>query len=101
MEVVVVVKQGGGKKRKHQSAIVPRGRGVVGIEGEVMQNQGTASMNMGSRSKKLVQPPPLQQQGGDDKKKRHEQVEEPELPSGPFLGDNQALKRCKQEFMTM
>jgi hypothetical protein len=43
--------------------------------------------------------PNLQEQGGDDKKRKHEQVQEPELPSGPFLGDNQALKRCKQEFI--
>jgi hypothetical protein len=106
-EVVVVVKQGGGKKRKHQSAIVPRGRGVVGMQGEVIKNQGTASMNMGGRSEKvkndhleeLERAPPLQEQGGDDKKRKHEQVEEPELPSGPFLGDNQALKQCKEEFI--
>ena len=78
------------------------------MQGEVVENQGTASTNMGSRSEKVKNDhlqelekegaPPLQEQGGDDKKRKHEQVEEPELPSGPFLGDNQALKRCKQEF---
>ena len=71
-----------------------------------MKNQGTASTNIGRSEKvkndhpeELERAPPLQEQGGDDKKRKHEQVEEPELPSGPFLGDNQALKRCKQEFI--
>ena len=79
------------------------------MQGEVMKNQGTASTNMDGRSEKVKndhlqelekeRAPPLQEQGGDDKKRKHEQVEEPELPSGPFLGDNQALKRCKEEFI--
>jgi hypothetical protein len=77
------------------------------MQGEVVKNQGTASMNVGGRSEKvkndhleeLERAPLLQEQGGDDKKRKHKQVEEPELPSGPFLGDNQALKRCREEFM--
>ena len=94
--VVVAVKQGGGKKRKHQSAIVPRGRGVVGMQGEVVKNQGTASTDMDGSEKvknyrlqelEKERAPPLQEQGGDDKKRKHEQVEEP------------ALKRCKEEFI--
>ena len=72
-----------------------------------VKNQGTASMNMGGRSETvendhpegLERAPLLQEQGGDDKKTKHEQVEEPVLLSGPFLGDNQALKRCKEEFI--
>ena len=44
------------------------------------------------------QAPPLQEQEAD-RKRKHEQVQEPELPSVPFCGDNQALKRCKQEFI--
>ena len=65
-----------------------------------MKNQGTASMNMGGRSKKLVQPPPLQEQGGDDKKKRQrEQTPDLEHLSDQLQGETEALKRCKQEFI--
>ena len=77
------------------------------MQGEVMKNQGTASTTMGGRSEnvkndhleELERAPSLPEQGGDDKKRKHERVEEPKLPSGPFLGDNQALKRCKEEFI--
>jgi hypothetical protein len=76
------------------------------MQGEVMKNQGTASINIGRSEKvkndhleELEQLPPLQEQGGVDKKRKHGQVEQPELSSEPFLGDNQALKRCKQEFI--
>jgi hypothetical protein len=62
---------------------------------------------MGGRSEKvkndhpeeLERAPPLQEQGGDDKKRKHEHVEEPELPSEQLHVNNQALKRCKQEFI--
>ena len=77
---------------------------MTAAAGEV---EGTASTNMGGRSEKvknihleeLEQLPPLQEQGGNDKKRKHEQAKEPELPAGLFLGDNQALKRCKEEFI--
>ena len=59
------------------------------MQGEVMKNQGTASMNIGRSEKvkndhleELEQLPPLQEQGGDGKKRKHGQVEEPGLPSG-------------------
>jgi hypothetical protein len=42
---------------------------------------------------------PFLQKQETDKKRKHEQVEERELPSVPFCGDNHALKRCKQEFI--
>ena len=55
-----MVKQGGGKTRKHQSAIVPRGRGVVGMQGEV----ANAAAAAGSRKIKAGSPESVNGGGG-------------------------------------
>ena len=78
------------------------------MQGE-LKKQGTASINIVGESEKVKnghskelekeRAPLLQEQGGDVKKRKHEQALDPELPSVPFLGENQALKRCKQEFI--
>jgi hypothetical protein len=96
------------RKRKYQSAAMHEDRGVVRMQGEVVKNQGTASTNMDGSEKvkndhlqelEKERAPNLQEQGGDDKKRKHEQVQEPELSSDQLHVNNQALKRCKEEFI--
>jgi hypothetical protein len=90
-EVVVVVKQGGGKKSKHQSIETQSAASTSLAGSEKLKNEHPEG-----REKERA--PPLQVQA-DDKKRKLQSMAEMEHLSGQLDDDNQALKRCKEEFI--
>ena len=80
---------------------------MVEMQGAVMKNQGSARTSLAEREnvknehpqKLEKEKPPSLNLLGDDKKRNQAQSFVPELISGQLVDNNQALKRCKEEFI--
>jgi hypothetical protein len=87
--------QGGGKQSKHESIEKQAAASTT------LKNQGAGSeklKNEHPEQLKKERAPPLQVQA-DDTKRKLQSMAETEHLSGQLVVDNQALKRCKQEFI--